>query len=74
MPLIEKPEKIEKKALGVAIPISVHQDLEDYQEFLGAKAGHIVSEALRYFFARDAEFKAWKKARAEQSERVRAIA
>ena len=61
MPLIKKPPAgSDKKAVTISMPVEIIFSLHEYARFLGSSLGHVVIEALRLVFKRDAEFRAWQ--------------
>src|SRR5262249_25692280 len=54
------PATIARKAVTVRMPEPVANTLHEYAIFLGSSLDHIVVEALKLIFKKDAEFKAWQ--------------
>jgi hypothetical protein len=54
------PATIAKKAVTVRMPEPVAKTLHEYASFLGSNLDHVVVEALKLIFKKDAEFKAWQ--------------
>jgi len=54
------PATVAKKAVTVRMPEPVAKTLHEYATFLGGSLDHIVVEALKLIFKKDAEFKAWQ--------------
>lgn len=57
------PATIAKKPVTVRMPEPIAETLHQYAEFLGSSLDHIVVEALKLVFKKDAEFKAWRDQR-----------
>lgn len=57
------PATIMKKAVTIRMPEPVSETLHQYAEFLNSSLDHIVVEALKLVFKKDAEFKAWRDRR-----------
>lgn len=61
MALITRPPAtIAKKAVTVRMPEPVAKTLHEYATFLGSSLDHVVVEALKLIFKKDAEFRAWQ--------------
>jgi len=54
------PASIARRAVTIRMPEPFVQTLHDYARFLGSSLDHIVVEALKLVFKKDAEFKAWQ--------------
>ena len=54
------PAAVAKKAVTVRMPEPVAKTLHEYATFLGSSLDHVVVEALKLIFKKDAEFKAWQ--------------
>ncbi|HEV2381821.1 MAG TPA: hypothetical protein VG206_18790 [Terriglobia bacterium] len=54
------PATVAKKAVTIRLPEPVAHTLHDYATFLGSSLDHVVVEALKLVFKKDAEFKAWQ--------------
>ena len=60
MSLVKPPPKKAKTAsLQVRIDEEVKQKLDLYAQFIESTPSHVVAEALKLLFNRDAEFKRW---------------
>ena len=60
LPLLKAPSKQPKTTtLQVRLEEEVRHNLDRYAEFIGANASYVVSEALKFLFKRDDEFKRW---------------
>jgi predicted transcriptional regulator len=58
--LLKSPSKQPKATtLQVRLEEEVRHNLDRYAEFIGANASYVVSEALKFLFKRDDEFKRW---------------
>jgi len=58
--LLKAPSKQPKTTtLQVRLEQEVRHNLDQYAEFIGANASYVVSEALKFLFKRDDEFKRW---------------
>jgi predicted transcriptional regulator len=58
--LLKAPSKQPKTTtLQVRLEEEVRHKLDRYAEFIGANASYVVSEALKFLFKRDDEFKRW---------------
>jgi len=61
MPLINRPPAAAtKKTVTIRMPVDIIDSLHDYARFLGSTLDHVVIEALKLVFKKDAEFKAWQ--------------
>jgi hypothetical protein len=61
MAIITRPPAIiTKKAVTVRMPEPVAATLHQYARFIGSSLDHVVVEALKLIFKKDAEFKAWQ--------------
>ncbi len=54
------PATIAKKAVTIRMPEPVAETLHEYASFIGSSLDHVVVEALKLIFKKDAEFKAWQ--------------
>jgi hypothetical protein len=54
------PTTIAKKAVTVRMPEPVAETLHEYASFIGSSLDHVVVEALKLVFKKDAEFKLWR--------------
>jgi len=54
------PAVIPKKSVTVRMPEPVAETLHQYARFIGSSLDHVVVEALKLIFKKDAEFKAWQ--------------
>ena len=60
MALLKAPSKQPKTTtLQVRLEEEVRRNLGRYAEFLDANPSYVVSEALKFLFRKDDEFKAW---------------
>jgi hypothetical protein len=67
MAIITRPPAIiTKKAVTVRMPEPVAATLHQYASFIGSSLDHVVVEALKLIFKKDAEFKAWQDAHRTQ--------
>ena len=57
------PATIAKKAVTVRMPEPVAETLHQYASFIGSSLDHVIVEALKLIFKKDAEFKAWQDQR-----------
>lgn len=58
--LLKAPSKQPKTTtLQVRLDEEVRHNLNRYAEFIGANASYVASEALKFLFKRDDEFKRW---------------
>jgi hypothetical protein len=57
------PATIAKKAVTVRMPEPIAKTLHEHASFLGSSLDHVVVEALRLIFNKDAEFKTWQNER-----------
>jgi hypothetical protein len=65
MPLINKIEKrAPKGTLSVRMDEAVKEQLDLYCSFIQSGRQHVVDQALRLLFDRDADFQTWLKQRA----------
>jgi hypothetical protein len=73
MPLINKMEKrTPKGTLSVRVEETVKEQLDLYCNFMQCGRQHVVDQALRLLFERDADFQAWL-ARRSESEHGQAV-
>ena len=64
MALLKAPSKQPKTTnLQVRLEEAVRRNLDRYAEFLDANPSYVVSEALKFLFRKDDEFKRWADAR-----------
>ena len=64
MALLKAPSKQPKTTnLQVRLEEEVRRNLDRYAEFLDANPSYVVSEALKFLFRKDDEFKRWVDAR-----------
>ncbi len=60
MALLKAPSKQPKTTnLQVRLEEEVRRNLDKYAEFLDANPSYVVSEALKFLFRKDDEFKRW---------------
>ena len=60
MALLKAPMKQPKTAtLQVRLEEEVRHNLDKYAEFLGGNTSYVVSEALKFLFKKDGDFKRW---------------
>jgi hypothetical protein len=63
MALLKAPSKQPKTTnLQVRLEEEVRRNLDRYAEFLDANPSYVVSEALKFLFRKDDEFKRWADA------------
>ena len=63
MSLLKAPSKQPKTTnLQVRLEEEVRRNLDRYAEFLDANPSYVVSEALKFLFRKDDEFKRWADA------------
>ena len=60
MPLMQKPSpQIRKVKFSLRIEDPLLRMVHQYAEFIHAHNDYVITEALKYFFDRDTDFKAW---------------
>ncbi|MGO9591562.1 MAG: hypothetical protein ACLP3K_16150 [Candidatus Acidiferrales bacterium] len=60
MSILKAPPKQPKSAMiQVRVEESIKLNLDKYAEFIGANQAYVVSEALRFLFKKDEDFKRW---------------
>ena len=60
MALLKTPSKQPKTTtLQVRLEEEVRRNLDRYAEFIDANSSYVVSEALKFLFRKDEEFKRW---------------
>lgn len=70
------PATVAKKAVTVRMPEPVAETLHQYASFIGSSLDHVIVEALKLIFKKDAEFKAWQdqhRTQLTQAETERAL-
>ena len=62
MALLKAPSKQPKTTtLQVRLEEELRHNLDRYAEFIDANASYVVSEALKFLFRKDEEFKRWAR-------------
>jgi hypothetical protein len=69
MALLKAPSKQPKTTnLQVRLEEEVRRNLDSYAEFLDANPSYVVSEALKFLFRKDDEFKRWADTRPQATD------
>ena len=69
MSLLKAPSKQPKTTnLQVRLEEEVRRNLDRYAEFLDANPSYVVSEALKFLFRKDDEFKRWADAHSQAAD------
>jgi len=64
MAIITKPPaNVARKAVTIRMPQVIVDTLHQYASFIGSGLDHVVVEALKLVFRKDAEFKVWQNQR-----------
>ncbi len=71
MAILKSPPKPPKnETLQIRVEVEVRCKLGRYAEFINSSESYVVSEALKLFFRKDDEFKAWLEEHSHNSDQA----